>query len=161
MGKSQYGRWCPDTFDCNDCVHSESHISTSRPILSYDHRSLWGHRCTGRNLLYYGSLYTGESMARYAGEKFLHSSLLLIQSAIMVYTRNAMVSFQFVATHNALKVSILIAIGSLISLVSTAAGCTWYYGFAELNNELWRNWQKRIENLNAETERQNIRPKAE
>lgn len=93
-------------------------------------------------------LTTNESTARYAGEKFLHSSLLLIQSLIIIYAKDAIINLPFIIDHGLAKKIVAVIFSSIVSLVSSTAGLTWYWGFSELNRELWRNWERRIANIN-------------
>lgn len=86
--------------------------------------------------------------ARYAGEKFLHSSLLLIQSLLILYVRDAAVAFDWVRTHPPVVANITGVAAAVLSLVTAAAAWTWYHGFSELNAVLWKNWERRIRELN-------------
>ncbi len=85
---------------------------------------------------------------RYAAEKFLHSSLLIIQSLIVIYAKDAIISTEWVRAHTIIKmITSAVAVG-IVSLVAAAAAWTWYWGFSELNSQLWRNWKRRIKNIN-------------
>lgn len=88
------------------------------------------------------------STARYAGEKFLHSSLLLMQSLLILYVRDAAVEFDWIRTHPSLTTNIRGVAGAVLSLITAAAAWTWYHGFSELNGVLWKNWERRIRDLN-------------
>jgi hypothetical protein len=88
-----------------------------------------------------------ETAIRFAGEKFLHSSLLLIQYVIVIYAKDAIISISFIATHNTLKTIIDVTFSILIILISSTAGITWFWGFDMLNNELWRKWKNRINSI--------------
>jgi hypothetical protein len=94
-------------------------------------------------------LYNGAIASKYAGEKFLHSSLLLIETTILIYAKDAMNELPFVLAHGWLKTSVSLAFGFLVTIVSTAAGWTWYWGFSELNRSLWKSWEVRTDQFNA------------
>ena len=85
---------------------------------------------------------------RYAGEKFLHSSLLLIQSLMLVYAKEALAAAN---NHDWLVISVRTVILGLFSLTATTAGASWFLGFRVLNSQLWANWQRRIEDMNKAT----------
>lgn len=88
------------------------------------------------------------STAQYAGEKFLHSTLLLLQSLFLVYIRDASTSLEWIQGY-ATFVSVFVGIvNSFFGLVSSVAAVTWYHGFTELNEVLWKNWECRILEVN-------------
>lgn len=87
--------------------------------------------------------------AKYAGEKFLHSSILLIQSLLVLYVRDAATETDWIKTWPSLAVSIKVLTSGTLVLVSTAASWAWYYGYSELNTALWKNWEHRIHAINA------------
>ncbi len=97
-------------------------------------------------------LYNGTIAAKYAGEKFLHSSLLLLESTILIYVKDALISVPFITAHNPLKFITDYIFGVLVIFVSAAAGFTWYHGFCELNNALWKSWENRVIALNSDSE---------
>jgi hypothetical protein len=84
----------------------------------------------------------------YAGEKFLHSSLLLLQTLLVVYVREAVLVSQFATSHPSLSWQVRGLAAAVLSLLAAAAAWTWYHGFSELNSALWRNWERRIRDLN-------------
>jgi hypothetical protein len=86
-----------------------------------------------------------EPTIRYAGEKFLHSSLLLIQTLIVIYAKEFLISLSFISTNNAINNIIEVIFGIILSFISSMAALTWFWGFDELNNDLWKKWKKRIE----------------
>lgn len=88
------------------------------------------------------------STSRYAGEKFLHSSLLLIQSLLVLYVRDAAVIFDGIQAYPAIITNIKGIAAGILSLVTTAAAWTWYHGFSDLNAVLWKNWERRIREIN-------------
>jgi hypothetical protein len=88
----------------------------------------------------------GLSNIRYAGEKFLHSSLLLIQTAIVIYLKNAVSASDWLSKHPWISSSARALTLGLLGLLSAAAAVAWYFGFAAVNSQLWQNWERRIEN---------------
>lgn len=99
-----------------------------------------------------------DSTPRYAGEKFLHSTLLLIQSLFLIYVKDTIISFGWVASHETITTVISAVAAGVFSLLSGAAAICWYHGFSELNKELWRNWKRRIEAVN-KTQEEPVRKK--
>lgn len=85
---------------------------------------------------------------RWAGEKFLHSCLLLIQVLILAFARDTILVWEWVTRYDALRhaVEALANIAGLF-VAGTAAWC-WYWAFADLNKELWANWRQRIKEIN-------------
>jgi hypothetical protein len=92
---------------------------------------------------------------RYAGEKFLHSSLLLIQTLMIVYVRNALVQSAWWNAHHNLGTVASVTLSILGSLVSAAAAYAWYFGFEALNDELWSNWDRRLREMEPKKSKSN------
>ncbi len=88
------------------------------------------------------------STERYAGEKFLHSSLLLIQSLLVVYIRDAVLASAWMQAHTTIAGNIAGLAAAAFSFVAAAAAWTWHHGFTDLNAVLWKNWERRISELN-------------
>lgn len=91
---------------------------------------------------------TTPPVLRYAGEKFLHSCLLLIQVLFVAFARDSILMWEWIARYDRLK----LAVESLANLaglfVAASAAWCWYWGFSDLNKELWANWRHRIEEIN-------------
>jgi hypothetical protein len=92
---------------------------------------------------------TGEGFqpTRYAGEKFLHSAVLLIQTLMTVYVKTALTQslwWQGHAGMNSVAHGILTALSILLSGAATFA---WYFGLEALNDELWSNWYRRLREM--------------
>jgi energy-converting hydrogenase Eha subunit C len=83
----------------------------------------------------------------YAGEKFFHSSLLLIQTIFLKYAGESLLNVQFVANVSWLHRSIGITINIAASL--TGAVATWFsiYGFQSLNEFFWQRYERRRANI--------------
>lgn len=89
---------------------------------------------------------------KYAGEKFLHSSLLLIQLVSILYIKTEIVKLSFIKTNPiAMGISSTI-ISVLFAFISAVALWTFYFGFDMLNDEMWRKYKKRIEKIRNEIE---------
>ena len=86
--------------------------------------------------------------ARYAGEKFLHSSLLLIQTVMIAYLKESMSNSAWWMSHATLVAVVNSVFSILLTLLAAAAAWAWYFGFAALNDELWGNWERRIAEIN-------------
>ena len=85
---------------------------------------------------------------RYAGEKYLHSCLLLIQVLFLAFARDSVLTWEWVARYDSLKRAVeALANTAGVFVAATAAWC-WYWAFADLNKELWANWRHRIEEIN-------------
>ena len=88
---------------------------------------------------------TNESSIKYAGEKFLHSSLLLIQSIAIVFVKSEILSSSFIKSSE-IRIEITsIVFVILFTYVSSVAWWSFYYGFKALNDDLWPKYKKRIE----------------
>ena len=96
-----------------------------------------------------------KSTSIYAGEKFLHSCLLLIQTLFLIYTKDELLASKWILSHSIIKSVISITTNWVIILLSSSAAWTWYYGFSELNSILWKNWKNRINNINEKTKSSN------
>jgi hypothetical protein len=92
----------------------------------------------------------GSSRIRYAGEKFLHSSLLLIQTAMIIYLKDAVTASHWLSSHPWISNSARTLIVTLLGLLSSGAAVAWYYGFDALNSQLWQNWERRHENISGQ-----------
>jgi len=87
--------------------------------------------------------------AKYAGEKFLHASLLLVQSFMVLYIRDAALTLDWIHAHPAMALGVKLIAMCVLLLVITAATWTWQHGLAKLNALLWANWKRRIQEINA------------
>jgi hypothetical protein len=82
---------------------------------------------------------------QYAGEKFLHSSLLLIQSLFLLYVRDALKELDWIKTNGFIVETIKIVANAILALITATAGWSWHWGFSLVNQVLWDNWKRRIE----------------
>ena len=91
---------------------------------------------------------TTSPILRYAGEKFLHSCLLMIQVLILAFARDTILTWEWVMRYEGMKRAVeAVANTAGIFIAGTAAWC-WYWAFADPNRELWSNWRQRIEEIN-------------
>jgi hypothetical protein len=94
----------------------------------------------------------GLTDARYAGEKFLHSSLLLIQALMVLYLKDASAASAWLGRHPSLAGVLSSLITILLVLLSAGAATAWFWGFHAVNRELWQNWEQRIRDINEANE---------
>ena len=71
--------------------------------------------------------------AKYAGEKFLHSAILLIQGLFLIYLRDAVGEIDLLKPWPYLVFALKAVAVGLLSLITAVASWTWYFGFEELN----------------------------
>jgi len=101
-----------------------------------------------------------EAIAKYAGEKFLHSAILLIQCLLVLYIRDTVVEIELFRDWSYLFITIK---GATTAIVGLLAAVAWFYGYEELNQVLWEKWRRRIEYINTGPKDQGtvLPPKAE
>lgn len=87
--------------------------------------------------------------AKYAGEKFLHSAILVIQGLLVLYIRDTAMEIEWVKNWPSLVSIIKVVTTFLLGTVTAAAAWAWYFGYSELNQFLWENWRRRIDNINS------------
>lgn len=73
----------------------------------------------------------------YAGERFLHSSLLLLLASVLKYAASIIRSVSFFADHNLLSATVTYPIGVLVSLLFIWAVVDAHTGFKIANDQLW------------------------
>ena len=81
---------------------------------------------------------------RYAGEKFLHSSLLLIQSLLALFVRDHLLDSQWALSHPAAAAVGAAILGTAVWLILAAGAFCWNWGFESLNDEMWKGWRNRL-----------------
>ena len=89
----------------------------------------------------------GSSDTHYAGEKFLHSALLLIQSLMIIYVKEVVTASAWGHAHPGISNCSKAVLEAVLSLVSTAAAFCWFWGFEVVNSRLWENWAQRMGRL--------------
>lgn len=89
------------------------------------------------------------STAKYAGEKFLHSAILLIQGLFLIYIRDSVGESELLKPWPNLVLVVKASTVGLLTLLTAAAAWTWFHGFEELNKFLWKNWEENIQAMNA------------
>ena len=90
----------------------------------------------------------GSPNFRYAAEKFLHSSVLLIQTVMLVYLKDWSASSEWLNNHFWVGRFARLVPGALLSLLAGFAAITWHQGFDVIDWQLWQNWNRRIDEIN-------------
>lgn len=91
----------------------------------------------------------------FAGEKFLHSALLFVQSLMVFYIKQTVSAWPWVHSHQTLAIIIDVNLATVLTFVSGGAVRCWYLGFKAVNCCLWKNWEHRVAQLR---EAQNCSP---
>ena len=81
----------------------------------------------------------------YAGEKFLHSTLLIIQTLFLKYALDQALAFESVKTIVWLKITIQIVASILLTGIGGFAVTMAAHGFNSLNKTLWIHYEKNAE----------------
>lgn len=100
-----------------------------------------------------------EHTVKYAGEKFLHSSLLLIQLIAIVYVKSEMLKLSFIKTNPIVMGISSGVISILFTFVSAVASWSFYYGFDVLNDDMWEKYKMRIEKIREAIDKKNLEKK--
>ena len=92
-----------------------------------------------------GDLGTGArtGLVRHAGEKLLHTSILLIQVLFAVFMRDSLQASS-IAQRDWVKSTIGVLMGILLALILAGAYSSMWSGLEALNEELWLAWQRRL-----------------
>ena len=90
-----------------------------------------------------------KSEVTYAGEKYLHSSLLLVQTIFLKYVEQSILSLSFIKTIPFVSVSVAFIIGICLfgSLVYSTYFCL--YATKSLNDYLWKRYEVRRQKSDA------------
>lgn len=89
----------------------------------------------------------------FAGEKLLHSSILLVQTLLLVFVRDEILQLQFVRNHSFFAGLARTIITVILFTIAFGAVWTWHSGFSALNEVLWKNWERRIREHSAKPQR--------
>ena len=95
--------------------------------------------------------WPGSSNFRYAGEKFLHSSVLLVQTLMLLYLNESLAGSTWLTYHLWVGRIVRGVPRSLFGLLSGAAAIAWHQGFGVVDWQLWENWKQRVEELKKPT----------
>jgi hypothetical protein len=71
----------------------------------------------------------------YAGEKFLHSSLLLTQTSVLMFVKDYLVNSGSISV--TIKKSVSLLSNGTAGLCAAQAALLWHWGFSALNSALW------------------------
>jgi hypothetical protein len=85
--------------------------------------------------------------ALYAGEKFLHSCILILQTIFLIYVKEGLLAIKWVGEHNWLRSSISVIMHIILIITSSLA--TWFCLFAveAINDFLWERYEIRWKDL--------------
>jgi hypothetical protein len=81
----------------------------------------------------------------FAGEKFLHSCLFIIQSIFVKYASEQIIALQFLKNIPLLLIAINLIINTILIIVISYATYFSFFGFEALNEFLWNRCEKRLE----------------
>ncbi len=87
---------------------------------------------------------TTPGVLRYAGEKLLHATVLLLQVLFVIFARDAVLAQVWIAGRGWLKGIVSVGTNTVASMVVLAAALSVYWGLESLNDELWLNWRRRV-----------------
>lgn len=79
---------------------------------------------------------------KYAGEKFLLASVLLLQILFMMYARDGLV--EVASKYPRTRGVVTTSSGIIMGVLSTAAAYTFYWAIEALNDELFKIWKWRL-----------------
>lgn len=85
---------------------------------------------------------TDKNTGLYAGEKFLHSTLLIIQTIFLKYVTDQGLSFDLIKSIVWLKITISIIAGILLTCIGGYAVSMSALGIHYLNKTLWSHYEK-------------------
>ncbi|MGA9109957.1 MAG: hypothetical protein ACLQBD_02445 [Syntrophobacteraceae bacterium] len=91
---------------------------------------------------------TAVPISTFAGEKFLHSSILIVQTLLIISVRDAVLKITFLSDHGVLLTQARGLFAVIVMFVAFTAVFTWHNGFSDLNAALWKNWEQRVNKLN-------------
>jgi len=89
----------------------------------------------------------GKSTAIYAGEKLLHSTVLILQTIVLKYALDTLMSSDFMKSHETLTSITSIVSHVFLSIVSSYAAYFSLYGFEALHDFLWNRFHIRRESI--------------
>ena len=82
----------------------------------------------------------------YAGEKFFHSTLLIIQTLFLKYGAETFLAYSWVKSQNWLVIALSILTPFLISGIGLFAALNAAWGFDSLNKFFWQRHDERMRN---------------
>jgi hypothetical protein len=100
----------------------------------------------------------GSPEIHYAAEKFLHSAVLLVQALMLLYVKQVLETSSWAHEHLATSRGLALVFGCLEGLVCSSAAWCWFWGFHAINSRLWKNWDRRIQEINHSESTEKNRP---
>jgi hypothetical protein len=79
----------------------------------------------------------------YAGEKFFHSCLLLLQTIFLKYVSISVLEIKWIQEHSSINYSVSIVFNILLVLISLIATYFCLFGFEAINDFLWKRYEVR------------------
>ena len=89
-----------------------------------------------------------KSKALYSGEKLLHSSVLILETLVLKYASDAVLSATVLKSHETVITVVYWVSFGLIFIISSYAAYFLLYGFEALHDFLWNRFQLRRQNMN-------------
>lgn len=83
----------------------------------------------------------------YAGEKFLHSTILTVQVLVLCFVFEYVSKSPWFTNHDTVKSLVRIIIDVARSIISVSAFCCISWGYEAINDHLWNRWKDRREKL--------------
>ena len=88
-----------------------------------------------------------KSTAIYSGEKFLHSTVLILETIVLKYASDTLLASQFMKAHELFSTIISWAAFALLLIISSYATYFYLYGFEALHDFLWNRFHVRRQNM--------------
>ena len=78
----------------------------------------------------------------YSAERFLHSSLLLIQTLAVAFAKESLLTMGWISKSDGFM---LIIMQAMVDITGVCAYYCWFGGFYFLNHGLWSRWIRRVD----------------
>lgn len=88
-----------------------------------------------------------KSTALYSGEKLLHSAVLILETIVLKYASDAVLSSTFVKSYKTLATAISWVSHGMLFIISSYAAYFLLYGFEALHDFLWNRFHVRRQNM--------------
>ena len=88
--------------------------------------------------------HNGAAAIHFAGEKLLHSTVLLVQLLMLTYVVKTAQDSDWIRGHTVVRFPLLVLLYTTLGIVSGMVWFCWILGFDNLNDQLWENWRLRM-----------------